>query len=137
MGSRFRKPEEIRLELSGGDWLLVRKHLTAGEEREAYVRLIKDGGNPGDIDIRKMGIAEVSAYLIDWNLTDADDKPIRVRDADFAFVFAALSAMDPESLVEIVAAISDHDKAMKAAREAQKKILTGDPVPSPTSISVA
>jgi hypothetical protein len=129
MGSRYRKPEEIRLELERGDWLLVRKHLTAGEEREAYAHLIKEGGKPGDLDIRHMGIAEVAAYLLDWNITDANDQPVKIRDASYPFIFAALSAMDPEDCLEIVGAISKHDKAMRAEREAQKKILSGEPVP--------
>jgi len=129
MGSRYRKPQETRIDLEGGDWLLVRRHLTAGEEREAYVHLIKDGGKPGEIDIRHMGIAEVAAYLLDWNITDADDQPIKIRDASYAFIFAALSNMDPESMLEIVTAVGAHDKAMKAEREAQKKILTGELVP--------
>ena len=35
--------KKCRLELTDGDWLLVRKHLTAGEERDAQARVIKAG----------------------------------------------------------------------------------------------
>lgn len=129
MGSRYRKPQETRIELEGGDWLLVRRHLTAGDEREAYARLLKEGGKPGDVDIRHIGIAEVAAYLLDWNITDADDTPIKIRDASYEFVAAALWNMDPEACLEIVTAIGAHDRAMRAEREAQKKILTGELVP--------
>ena len=84
MGSRYRKQEEIRLALSGGDWLLVRKHLTAGEERDAQARVIKAGsfrqGEKPELDLEHLGIAQAVSYLIDWSITDADDKPIRIRD---------------------------------------------------------
>jgi len=49
MGTRYRKQEEMRLQLAEGDWLLVRKHLTAGEERDAHARVIKAGTfKPGE-----------------------------------------------------------------------------------------
>ena len=94
MGSRYRKQEEVRLDLTGGDWLLVRKHLTAGEERDAHAKVIKAGtmrsGERPELDLEHLGIAQAVSYLLDWSITDADDKPIRIRDASYPFVFAAL-----------------------------------------------
>src|SRR4029453_14560283 len=105
MGSRYRKQEEMRLELSGGDWLLVRKHLTAGEERDAQARVIKAGtfkhGEKPELDLEQLGIAQAAGYLLDWSITDADEKPIRIRDQSYAFVAAALRNQTPESLREI------------------------------------
>jgi hypothetical protein len=141
MGSRYRKQEEIRLELTGGDWLLVRKHLTAGEERDAHARVIKAGtfkpGEKPELDLEHLGIAQAVSYLIDWSITDADDKPIRIRDQSYAFVAAALKNQTPESLREILDAIQAHDGAMTAEREHEKKVQAGASGPSPTSTSVA
>src|SRR4030095_5429881 len=99
MGSRYRKQEEVRLELSGGDWLLVRKHLTAGEEREAHARVIKAGtfthGSKPELDPEQLGIAQAVSYLLDWSITDADDQPIRIRDQAYGFVAAALKNQTP------------------------------------------
>jgi len=139
MGSRYRKQEEMRLELSGGDWLLVRKHLTAGEERDAQARVIKAGsfkpGEKPELDLEHLGIAQAVSYLIDWSITDADDKPIRIRDQAYAFVFAALRNQTPESLREILEAVQAHDAAMTAEREYEKKGPDGASVSSPTSTS--
>lgn len=141
MGSRYRKQEDQRLELSDGDWLLVRKHLTAGEERDAQAKVIKTGsfrsGERPELDLEHLGIAQAVSYLIDWSITDADDKPIRIRDQSYAFVAAALRNQTPESLREILEAIQAHDTAMTAAREQEKKRRAGESEPSPTSTSVA
>jgi type II secretory pathway predicted ATPase ExeA len=141
MSSRFRKPEEQRLELSGGDWLLVRKHLTAGEERAAHAHLMKAGtfragGERPEIDYEQLGIAQAVSYLLDWSLTDADDKPIGIRDQSYEFIAAALRGMTPESLAEILAAVQAHDAAMTAAREGEKKRPVGATASPPISASV-
>ena len=141
MSNRYRKQEDHRIELSEGDWLLVRKHLTAGEERDAQAKVIKAGtfrpGEKPELDLEHLGIAQAVSYLIDWSITDADDKPIRIRDQGYDFVAAALKNQTPESLREILEAIQAHDAAMTAERDHQKKAPTGEPVPSPTSTSVA
>jgi hypothetical protein len=141
MGSRYRKQEELRLELTGGDWLLVKKHLTAGEERDAQAKVIKAGsfkqGERPELDLEHLGIAQAVSYLLDWSLTDAEDKPIRIRDQSYAFVFAALRNQTPESLREILDAIQAHDGAMTAEREHEKKGPVGASASDPTSTSVA
>jgi hypothetical protein len=133
MGSRYRKLEETRLELSGGDWLLVRKHLTAGEERDAHARVIKAGsmrsGERPELDLEHLGIAQAVSYLIDWSITDAEDKRIQIRDQPYAFVAAALRNQTPESLREILEAIQTHDNAMTEARAEEKKLRDGVSVP--------
>lgn len=133
MGSRYRKQEEVRLELTGGDWLLVRKHLTAGEERDAHAKVIKAGtmrsGEKPELDLKHLGIAQAVSYLLDWSITDENDKPIRIRDASYEFVFGALSNQTPESLREILEAIQAHDAAMVEARAEEKKLPAGVSAP--------
>jgi hypothetical protein len=139
MGSRYRKQEEMRIEISDGDWLLVRKHLTAGEERDAQARVIKAGtmksGEKPELDLEHLGIAQAVSYLIDWSLTDADGQPIRIRDQPYAFVASALRNQTPESLREILDAIQAHDEAMTNERARQKKLPAGASASSPISIS--
>jgi hypothetical protein len=141
MGSRYRKQEQTRLTLEGGDWLLVRKHLTAGEERDAQARVIKAGTfTPGarpELDLEHLGIAQAVSYLIDWSVTDADDKLIVIRDQPYDFVAAALRGQTPESLKEILDAIQAHDGAMTAERDHEKKDRAGASGRAPTSPSVA
>jgi hypothetical protein len=141
MGSRYRKQESTRLMLEGGDWLLVRKHLTAGEARHADAKLFRahtvKGGEKPEIDLEQIGVTEAVAYLLDWSITDADDHPIVIRDQSPDFIESALLAQTPESLNEIIAAIKRHDVAMIAERAQEKKVPAGEPAPDPTSTSVA
>jgi len=135
MGSRYRHPEEVRLELEGGDWLLVKKHLTAGETRDGQIKIIKSlatQGRPAEFNLEHLGIAQAIFYLLDWNLTDADDRPIVIRDKSYEVVFDALRNQTPESQAEILEAIQAHDAKMTAEREEQKKMSTGGPSPSLT-----
>jgi len=139
MGSRYRKQESVRLELTGGDWLLVRKHLTAGEERDAQARVIKGTFRPGEapeLDLEHLGIAQAVSYLLDWSITDADDHPIVIRDQPYGFVASALRNQTPESLREILEAVQAHDGAMLAERDQEKKDRAGKSGRAPTSTSV-
>ena len=133
MGSFYRKPEETRLDLGGGDWLLVRKHLTAGESRHIYAKTIKAGtirpGERPELDIEQLEISQAVEYLIDWSLTDADDKPIRIRDQSYDFVAAALKGQTPEGLRIVLDAIQTHDAAMTEARAEEKKLPAGVSAP--------
>ena len=126
MGSRYRKQEEVRLELAGGDWLLVRKHLTAGEERDAHAQVIKAGhvqagraagARPRASRHRAGG--ELSARLVDHGCRrQADPDPRRSRTRSSP---RRCRNQTPESLREILEAIQAHDAAMTAERGARKK----------------
>ena len=139
MGSFYRRAEEVRLEISEGNWLLVRKHLTAGEERKAGERIIKVGtfkpGAPPDLDMEQVGLAEAYAYLIDWSITDVDDRPVPIRGKPYEFVASALKDMDPEGCKEILVAIDKHDRAMRELRDQEKKRPVGVSGPSLISTS--
>jgi len=141
MGSRYRKQESVRLTLSDGDYLIVRSHLTAGEERGIYAKLWTGGvihpGKAPTIDPEHAGLTQVAAYLLDWSITDADDQPIVIRDQSYEFIASALQNMTPESLKEIVDAIQAHDAAMAALRAEEKKTRAGSNAPDPISTSVA
>jgi hypothetical protein len=137
MGSFYRKQEEMRLDLPGGDWLLVRKHLTAGEVRGAQIKTIKNqSGDRPVLDFEQVGIAQAVIYLLDWSITDVNDQPIRIRDAAYDFVAAALRNMTPDGLQTILEAIQAHDAAMTAEREHEKKVRAGTIAPVPISTSV-
>jgi hypothetical protein len=141
MSHYYRKQEEVRLEIPDGQWLLVRKHLTAGEERASQAKVVKGGtlkpNEKPDLDFEELGIAQAVTYLLDWSITDADDKPIVIRDKPYGFVAAALRNMTTDGCRAILETIAAHDAAMAAEREHEKKDPAGASVPSPTSTSVA
>lgn len=142
--SRFVRPETVVLTLDNGDQLTIRKRLTAGEQRAAYARLYTTGTDGRlKVDPLESGISLIEAYLLDWNLCDDDDEPVVIRPdkhraPDLDTLRAALDSLDHASLLEIKDAIQTHERAMTAARDAEKKrIPTGATGSSPISASPA
>lgn len=134
MSSRMRRPETVTLHITRGDWLLVKKHLTAGEQRQIFRRMMtaKDGTAIESVNI---GLSKMIGYLLDWSITDADDKPVVIRDQPDDVVAAALDNLDVDSFREILQAIEAHEDAMEAAREAEKNSPDGVSTSSPISPS--
>src|SRR5262245_15623993 len=117
--SRFVRPDTVRLEISQGDWLLVKKRLTAGEERQAFARMMRpyrtslsgmpNGSDQVELDPVQATLSNTIAYLLDWSLVDDDGKPVVIRNQPVDVVRAALDALDLESFTEITQAIAAHE----------------------------
>ncbi len=137
MSSRIRRPETCRLPLSQGDWLLVKKHLTAGEQRRIFSRMYRSlGTGIVEVDPLQTGLSKMVEYLLDWSITDGEGRPIVIRDQPVEVVVAALEAIDPEDFQEFLTAIDTHDAAMAEARAQEKKLRNGAPASSAISASV-
>lgn len=135
MGSRVVRPETVRLEISQGDWLLVKKRLTAGESRRIYARMIKTmaAGEKIEMDPMQVGRSQAIEYLLEWSLES--ELPIRNRSADD--IGRALDAIDPSSFKEIIDAIQQHEAAMEAERAQEKNDQAGETKSPATSPSAA
>lgn len=109
--SRFVRPEVVRLTLSGGDWLDVRRELTVGEQRRAMAKTVKSMRADGRIepDLEMVGRAEIAAYIVDWSFVDERDKRVPFTDT-------ALSNLTIETYTEIETAVQTHIKAIEAER---------------------
>jgi hypothetical protein len=127
--SRFVRPDTEKLDISGGDWLLVKRQLTAGEERHAFARIVKRMpiGGPTEIDPEATGLNKIVAYLLDWSLRDDADHVVVIREQPANVVEAALLSLDPASFREIHDAITAHEARQAAALEAEKKRTDGGP----------
>jgi hypothetical protein len=121
---RFVRPETCRLTLANGDTLTVKKRLTHGEQRAAYARMY-DTGVDGALKVNplQLGMALVTAYLVDWHLHD-DDVSIRGLSADE--LTTVLDTMAPEDFAEIRTAVEQHEAAMLAERTAAKNGTAGE-----------
>ena len=140
MALRMRRPETKRLQLTDGEFLTVKMHLTAGERRAIFARMMTSDADGMHIDTVKIGLSKVLGYLLDWSAKDPDGKPVEIRDKPIEAVEAALDALDPESFAEILAAIEAHEEAMTAERTATKNELDGgskSPAISPSLVGVA
>ena len=131
----FVRPDTVTLPLSNGQWLLVRKRLSAGERRAKYARLymmtVKDGTHVRQVNPEQVGLASVTAYLLDWSLRDHDGTPVVIKDLPIDQLEMTLNQLTPEAYDEIEKAIETHDDSM-----AQKKTIpNGEPASSATSSS--
>ena len=124
MGTWFVKPEAQRVELTEGQWIEVKKYLTAGEEltiTQAFtaMRQGREGEQPTvEIDMKRCRIMRCAIYLLKWSLTDWDDKPVPVTEA-------SLEALDPDRLKEIETAIEAHSKRMEEEKNARHSVVGG------------
>lgn len=139
MGSRFELPDTKRIDISQGDWLLVKKRLTAGEQRRIFARIVKTqkAGEKIELDPVQASLAQMTEYLLDWSLTDHAGKPVIIRQQPPDVVAAALDSLDIDSFNEIFQAITAHEAAMQLEREEEKKPQAGTSEQPQTSASAA
>lgn len=135
MASRVVRPETKKLNLSDGDWLLVKKRLNHGEQQAAFARRYVSDVLGNRVNLKLVGMETVTAYLLDWSLTDLDDQVIPIRGRPLEDVEAALNSFDPTTFAEIRDAIEAHEKAVALALAEQKKTIpAGESESSPTSL---
>jgi len=128
--SRFVVPDVVRVPLSDGDWLELKRELNAGEQRRIFTGLVKtmQAGEKPELNPEQVGKTKILEYVVAWSLRDAADKPV-------PFSASALDNVDPDTYSEIMAAVDAHDEAADKARE-ERKNVRGTPTTSPaTSIS--
>jgi len=112
--NRFVKPQLVRLSLSDGDWIDVKRQLNAGETRAIFTEMIKEqhAGEKAVIDTARVGITKLLAYIVDWSFVD-DSGPVR-------FSEAALANLDNDTFREIVEAIDAHEGRIEQESELKK-----------------
>ena len=143
MSIRVRRPDTDRLEISEGDYLIVKRDLTAGEFREMIRRSTRPmvvtaaGAAPAmELDPTAAGVAVVIAYLIDWSFADVDGRKLAIADQPANVVRAALDSIDASAYLEVQRAIQEHQRARAAALDEEKKTRNGEPAPDRTLMSV-
>lgn len=130
---RFVQPDVVRLEVSDGDWLDVKKRLTVGEERAAFQQIVGEVNIDGSWrkpNFEMIGLAEVAAYIVAWSFVDPQGRAV-------PFSLQALQNLEPASYREIEAAIDAHVKRVEAARSAEKNASDGEIAPGTILPSVA
>jgi hypothetical protein len=137
MASRVVRPETQTLQISGGDWLLVKKRLNHGERQEAFARRYISDIFGQRVNLALAGMDPVLAYLVDWSLTDLDGHVIPIRGKPYDERVTALNSIDGESFAEIRTAIEVHEAAMTSAREVEKNGQDGAKESSAISPSLA
>jgi hypothetical protein len=131
-------PEAVRLPLSDGDWIDVRKRLNHGEHSRMLERLyIITPEGEARRDPLKWADVIVTAYLLDWSLTDPAKGRLEIRGQSFSAMQAALDLIDPDDFAEVREAIETHASAVARAAAEKKRRRTGENASSTTSPSLA
>jgi hypothetical protein len=120
--SRVVTPGTTRLALSNGDFLIVKQRLNAGETMDLFERAAPDvdlttPGALGRLPPAKVGMAIITAYLLDWSVTDLEGQVIPIRTASAEAKESALRLLDFDSLIEIMNAITAHDAASRQEKK--------------------
>lgn len=130
MSTRFVKPDVVRIPVSEGDWIEIKRELTYGEQQRlagmALVNVQPGAGGEGalGIDVERHALGKLQLWLTDWSFRDEHDKPVRLtRDA--------IAALNQETAEELLTAIDRHAEEL----EREKKAKTGAGASAATSAS--
>lgn len=120
------RPETVRIDISDGDWIEVKKRLTYGEGAKARAAVIKEVRSDGRMtpDFELVEITHVLAYLVDWSLVDLAGKRIQI-DTD-AKRLSAINGQDPATIRELIDAVNAHVEAMEAELVTEKNAKAGE-----------
>ena len=126
--SRFVTPSIVRLPLSDGDWVDVRRELNTGEQRALFGKIARDmvPGETMKLDPEQVGYAKVMAYLLAWSLVDDAGQPVVMTPA-------AVNNLQPDSFREIREAIDAHEECVEKERVTEKNVRTGERTSKATS----
>jgi hypothetical protein len=124
-------PETCRLDLTNGEYVIVKKRLNHGEQTEMFKNLYIAGVD-GSLraDPLRVGMAQILAYLLDWSAT-----ALPIRDKSEKDKEAILNSLPTEDVATIRAAIEGHVSQMQAEREQEKNAQDGESESSATSPS--
>jgi hypothetical protein len=111
----FVKPEVVKLNLAEGDWVDVKKFLSAGEEARmsgaGLRQMTQDDGKPSfTLDFERLRISQVSAYVVAWSFVDSAGNQTKPTPEN-------ISALSPDVLKEIGDAIDEHIKRMEEEKK--------------------
>lgn len=111
--NRFVLPESVRLQLSDGDWVEVKKQLTVGEEKTLQACGIKRTLTaPPSVDWPEYHIGRVAVWLTGWSFVGPDDKPVPLT-------VAAIRSLDVDTFAEITDALTKHRQEIDDAKKAK------------------
>lgn len=121
----FVRPETVDLMLRDGDWVRVKKHLAAGEEKRlqgaGLVRLSQADERAGfELDFVRLGLATIEAYVVEWSFVDFLGNQTKPTPENIA-------ALAPEVEAEIQSALKDHIKRMREEATRPPSATAGAP----------
>ena len=112
---RFVDPtREVRLSLSADDWIVIRRELTVGQQRD-LVRAMRD--KDGEVDKTAYPTARALAYLVAWSFVDE-------RGTVAPITAGAIEFLETATLTEISVALNAHEAALEHEKKATTSTAT-------------
>lgn len=105
----------VRLDLSDGDWIDVRRVLTVGEERDLVSLAVRGYRADGtaELDVKLLSFLAAATYITAWSLVGMDGLPLPwVGNAKVQQRVDVLRGLDTATMLEIDAAITAHRDAV-------------------------
>ena len=112
---RYVQPDTVRYDLTDGDWIDLRKQLTAGERwaiDSAGLTEGEDGATTRDLAQRSVAIR--LGWIVNWSFIDPGGNQTKPT-------AETLTALDLETIAEIDQAIIRHVDLMRAVKNAPSR----------------
>ena len=123
--NRFVKPKVVRVGISDGDWIEIKRELTVGERKRMFAAGLKQmqtGPNKDpkfDIDPVEMSFAKVKEYLVGWSFVEpvkeeepeGDVSPVELTEE-------SIRNLDEATFEEIEDAIDAHIEKLEKEKKA-------------------
>lgn len=120
---RFVQPQPpIRLSLSEGDWVEVKRELSTGERRRMFAAM-RPATQGTDVDVTLYQQVRTLAYVVAWSFLDPQGAPAPVS-------AAAYDMLQDDTSQELHEALDAHESQMARARAEEKKHSTTPTSPS-------
>jgi hypothetical protein len=115
------KTETVRVPLSEGDWIDIKRVLTVGEERDIIARSVREVRPDGSykLDDQTFSFTAAAIYILGWSLLGLDGQPIpwpATKPLDKRV--DVLRALDADTLKEIEDALASHRERQEAEKNA-------------------
>lgn len=136
MGDYFVRPGTTTLPIFDGHTITVKTYLSHGERDDSYGRMyvMNEDGKMIPV-LKQLKLAMVTAYLVDWSVTDRAGERVEIFQQPVEAVEQKLRNLFPDEFADIHTAITKHEKQMQTARAQEKKrwataAATTSPLPS-------
>lgn len=120
--SRVVKPEIVRLALSDGDWIDVKRELNAGEYQGFIesVSMPREFGEKPLVNQGAVGPNRLLLYLVGWSFTGIDDAPLPYDASMPANLrIDTIRSLDADTFSEMITALDAHE--VQVTREKKER----------------
>jgi hypothetical protein len=120
-------PGVVRLPLSDGDWIDVKRELNAGEYGDLLTALVD-----------RQPFAKILQYVIGWSLIGLDGNPLPYAlDLPETVRRDTIKSLDKQTLRELIAVLDKHEAIEEAALEKKRSTPVTRRASNPISESAA